>query len=243
LTAAYRIPGTGPLTAGLAPLVRLAFVADDPPPSATARGGVAFVNPLFGLAYAAKLGHGIRVNTFFGMTLPVGAGGGDTPSPGSSNARVKGLNARAQLDNALFAVNDLTLIPGFGLAYVGGGFTVQLEATLLHLMRVRGSSVQAEASKTNLTLGAHVGYFVVEYLSIGAELRYQRWLNAPFAVERDATGRSRDNLTLAVGPRVHFSLGGLKVRPGVSYQRGIDKPLAAATPNYHLVQFDLPVFF
>lgn len=243
LTAAYRIPGTGPATAGLAPVVRLAFVADDPAPGNGARGGAAFVNPLLGLTYAAKLARGFRINGFFGVTLPVGGGGGDAPSPGPANARAKGLSARAQLDNALFAVNDLTLIPGIGVAYVASGLTVQLEATLLHLMRVRGSAVQAEASKTNLTLGAHVGYFVTSYLSLGGELRYQRWLNAPFAVERDTTERTRDNLTVAIGPRFHIPLGTVKLRPGVSYQRGLDKPLAAATPNYHVVQLDLPIFF
>lgn len=243
VTAAYRIPGTGPATAGLSPLVRLAFVVDDPAPGNKARGGAAFVNPLLGVAYAVKLDHGLRLNTFFGVTLPVGGGGGDAPSPGAANARTKGLNARAQLDNALFAVNDLTLIPGFGVAYVAGGLTVQAEATLLHLMRVRGGAVQAEASKTNLTLGIHVGYFVTPWLSVGGEVRYQRWLNAPFAVERDTTERSRDNLTIALGPRFHVPVGGVKLRPGVSYQRGLDKPLAASTPNYHVVQFDFPIFF
>lgn len=245
LTAAYRIPGTGPLSAGLAPLVRLALVADAPPSSNLPKsaGGAAFVNPLLGLAYAVKLEHGLRLNTFFGVTLPIGGGGGDSPSPGAANARAKGLNARAQLDNALFAVNDLTLVPGLGIAYVKSGLTVQLEATLLHLMRVRGSAVQAESSKTNLTLGLHVGYFLADYLSVGAELRYQRWLNAPFAVERDASERPRDNLTLAIGPRFHIPLGAVKFRPGLSYQRGLDKPLAASTPNYHIVQLDLPLFF
>ena len=38
----------------------------------------------------------------------------------------------------------------------------------------------------------------------------------------------------------------LGLSEGVLYWRegrGLDKPLAAATPNYHIVQIDVPVFF
>ncbi|MBL8607058.1 MAG: hypothetical protein JNL38_07050 [Myxococcales bacterium] len=243
VTAAYRIDGTGPATAGLAPVVRWGFVTDDPAPGNKTRGGFVMVNPLVGAAYALKLGAGMRANAFFGATIPVGGGGGDSPDPGSLNSRQKGLNSRAQLDNAMFAVNDFTVIPGASVAYVDHGVTVQVEATLLHLMRVRGDAQQPEASKTNSTMGLHVGYFVVPQLSIGGELRYQRWFNAPFAVERDRTGRSRDTATFAIGPRAHFKLGSVgTIRPGVSYQRGLDRPFAASTPNYHVVQLDVPLF-
>ena len=147
------------------------------------------------------------------------------------------------MDNALFAVNDLTVIPGVGAAWVAHGLTVQVEATVLHLMRVRGEAVQPEASKTNFTSGLHVGYYIVPELSVGAELRYQRWLNPPIAFEKDPTERTLDNLTAAIGPRVHVKAGPLTLRPGIAYARGLDKPLAAATPNYHLVTFDVPAFF
>ena len=242
-TASYRIPGTGPPSAGLAPVVRVAVVGDDPAPGNSARGAVTIVNPLVGAAYAIKLDGGFRLNAFLGATVPIGAGGGNSPSPGAANSRIKGVNARAQLDNALFAVNDFTLIPGFGAAYVGGGLTVQVEITVLQLMRVRGGAAQREASKTNMTTGLHVGYFFLPQLSVGGELRYQRWLNAPFAVEKDTTDATRDTLSVAVGPRAHIKLGSLWLRPGIAYQRGLDKPLAASTPNYHIVHVDLPLFF
>jgi hypothetical protein len=243
LTGSYRIPGTGPASAGLAPVVRIAFVTDDPAPGNNTRGGATIVNPLVGAGYAIKLDGGFRLNAFLGLTIPVGGGGGDAPSAGSLNARQKGLNARAQLENALFSVNDFTIIPGLGAAYVKDGLTVQVEVTLLHLMRVRGEAAQAEGSKTNMTTGLHVGYFVLPQLSFGGELRYQRWVDAPLVVERDPTEATRDNLTMAFGPRAHIAMGALRLRPGISYQRGLDKPLAASTPNYHIVQFDLPLFF
>ncbi len=241
LTVSYRIPGTGPQGAGLAPLVRVALAADSPP---SGTGGLALVNPLMGAGYAVKLDGGFRLNAFVGLTVPVGMGGGDRPAAGSLDARTKGPNTRAQLDNALFGVNDFTVIPGLGAAWVRDGWTVQLEATLLQLTRVRGEAVQKEASKTNMTTGLHVGYFVLPSMSLGGELRYQRWLNAPFAVERDPTGASRDAMTVAFGPRFHFEFGSVGwLRPGIAYQRGLDRPLAAATPNYHIVQVDIPFVF
>lgn len=244
LTAAYRIPGTGPTGAGLAPLVRLTLVTDDPAQGNAAKGGVAIVNPLVGAAYAIKLDGGFRLNAFLGLTIPVGGGGGDTPDAGAANSRAKGINARAQMDNALFAVNDFTVIPGLGAAWVGGGFTVQAEVTLLQLMRVRGDAVQKESTKTNSTAGLHVGYFVIPEMSIGAELRYQRWLNAPIAVDNDKTDATKDTVSMALGPRFHFKVGDVGwLRPGIAYQRGLDKPLAASTPNYHIVQLDLPFVF
>jgi hypothetical protein len=109
---------------------------------------------------------------------------------------------------------------------------------------VRGKRAQEEATKTNATFGVHVGYFLFSSLSLGAELRYQRWLNPPFAVEADATGATRDNLTVAAGPRVHIPLGGtVWLRPGVSYARGLDKPMAASNLNVHVFQVDVPLLF
>ncbi len=242
LTAAVRIPQTGPPTAGLSALLRLGMVTDVP--VLGARGGSAVINPLVGASYAIKTSFGLRFNAFLGLTLPIGGGGGDTPNGDSLAARQRGLNARAQLDNALFAVNDFTIIPGVDVAWVGKGLTVQAEITLLQLTRVRGELAQGEASKTNLTMGLHVGYFLIKQLSVAGELRYQRWLNAPFAVEKDATGASQDNLTFALGVRGHFKLADtIWIRPGLSYGRGLDKPMAAATPNYHIVQLDVPFLF
>jgi hypothetical protein len=241
LTASYRIPGTGPATAGLAPVVRVAFVADAPP---SGKRGAAFVNPLIGAGYALKLDGGFRLNGFAGVTIPVGMGGGRSPKARALDARLKGPNARAQLDNSLFAVNDTAVVLGAGAAWVSRGWTAQIEASLFHLVRVRGEGAQPEATKTNLTGGVHVGWFIVPAFSIGGELRYQRWLNPPFAVEHDLTGATRDTMTFAIGPRFHVELGALGwLRPGVSYQRAVDKPLAAAAPNYHIVQLDLPLVF
>jgi hypothetical protein len=242
LTGAFRVPGTGSAPAtGLAPLVKLTVVNDSPPGSAT--GGFAFVNPLVGAAYAVTLGSGFRASAFLGVTIPIGMGGGDTPDKGALDARTVGPVARAGMDNALFAVDDVAVIPGVDIAYVAGGLTAQLEATFFQLERVRGAQQQHEASKTNLTGGLHVGYFLLDALSIGAELHYQRWLNAPIAVDHNAPGTSVDLLSLSVGPRFHFEPApGVWIRPGLAYTRGFDHPMTSPA-NDNIVQLDVPIAF
>lgn len=250
LTLGFKIPGIGGQGTGLGLVGRVMMVEDTAPAAsgdagapAAPGGGVAVVNPLVGAVAAAKLGRWLRGNAFLGFTAPIGAGGGDSPDKGLANARTKGNAARAGMDGALFAVNDRAIASGLGLAFVGHDLTVQIEATIIQMNRTRGEDVQPEASKTNFTSGLHAGYFFTRAVSFGSELRYQRWINAPFAVENDRTETSRDNLTVAGGPRLHLDVGGASVHPGVAYWRGLDKPLAASTPNYNGVQFDVPVVF
>jgi hypothetical protein len=240
LLGSVKIPGTGGPGEGLAPVVRVALVSDSPP---AGDGGVAFVNPLVGATYALRPASAFRLGFFLGVTAPIGMGGGDEPAAEALNARTKGVLARSAMDNALFAVNDLGVIPGVGFAYVDHGFTAQLEATLIQLWRVRGSAAQPDSSKTNLTTGLHLGYFILPALSVGADLRYQRWLAAPKAVDADPTNTLKDTLSFAAGPRAHFKAGSVWFRPGVAYARGLDKPMAASPPNYHVVQIDLPIVF
>ncbi|HVJ91871.1 MAG TPA: hypothetical protein VM580_18855, partial [Labilithrix sp.] len=91
-------------------------------------------------------------------------------------------------------------------------------------------------------------YFLAPFVSVGADLRYQRWLNPPFGGPKQgditASDPRIDSLSFGVGPRFHFLLGNsIWLRPGIAYSRGLDKPLAASTPNYHVVQIDVPVLF
>jgi hypothetical protein len=251
LTGAWRIPGTGGgAGSGLAPLVKLTLVNDSPPPTVgkgnvttPTTGGLAIVNPLLGATYALSLGSGFRASAFLGVTIPVGMGGGNTPDAGPLDARKVGPNVRAAMDNALFAVDDISFIPGLDLAYVAHGFTAQVEATLFQLERVRGAANQPEAHKTNFTSGLHAGYFIVPWLSLGAELRYQYWIDGPIAVENHTAGTSVDMLSFAAGPRLHFKVApNIWIRPGVAYSRGFDHPLTSPG-NYNIVQLDVPVVF
>lgn len=207
----------------------------DAGPSASALSNLAL-----GATFAPKLAGDFRLVPFLGVALPTAQGGGNTPDATKGAAVGAGVWARSAMDNAMFAKNDLVVYPGLGLAYVANGLTVQAEATVLELMRVRGADKQADASKTNLTAGLHVGYFVVPMVSLAAELRHQRWLSSPVAVTANDT--MRDTTTAAAGARVHLKLGdGVWLRPGVSYARPIDDPMAKN--GYQIVGLDVPLSF
>jgi hypothetical protein len=230
ITATYKA------TRELAPVLRWAWVANDPPGSIAAGSGGA--NPLVGLNWTRTRAPW-RWSGFLASTLPIGAGGGDTPDTGDREAMRRAVPARSAMDNALFAVNYWTPIVGVDVAWVKNGFTVQGEVTVLRLLRARGSETQ-DAARTNLTSGAHLGYFVGRKVSVGAELRYQRWLTDALPVRLDP--EARETVSLAVGPRFHFKLGERRwIRPGLAYATILDSPFA--TEGYNMVQLDVPVSF
>jgi hypothetical protein len=231
--------GARQLAPGWVGIVRLGVVRDDPPAAGPA--GTALVNPALAIWYAKALSGGWRLAPFLGVTAPIGMGGGDDPDPGAKAARIAGVANRSAMDNAMFAVNDLTVFPGVGAAWIGRGLTAQAEVTVLQLFRVRGAADQVDRRKTNLTAGLHLGYFVTPRLSAGVDLRYQRWLVAPAAVDADPTGTLDETATAAIGVRAHLATERVVLRPGLSYGRGLDDPLSGQ--DYHIIQVDLPIAF
>lgn len=224
----------------LAPLVRVGMVRNDEPGAAVG-SGTAFVNPILGLMYAVRLPADLRLSAFIGGTLPIGMGGDKARSKDATAAAVfRGIAARSAMDNAMFAVNYATAIGGVDLALVTHKLTVQVEATLFQLTRVKNEAVDTDSSRTNFTSGLHVGYFAIPWLSLGGELRYQRWLSTPAAVK--ANPAARETVTVAMGPRFHIKVGeGRFIRPGISYAFALDKPLSDG--KYNIVQLDIPMAF
>jgi len=244
-TVATMLLASYKLTPSLAPLVRLGFVQNDAP--AMGADGTSFVNPIVGATYAGKAG-AIRWAGFLGATIPIGMGGGDTPDAGAANADTSAVRARSAMDNAMFAVNYFTAIAGGDIAYVDHRVTVQAEATLFQLFRVRGDTAPSstDATRTNSTVGLHAGVFIVPMLSLGGEFRYQRWLSSNTQLTMgnrvDIPGFAKDTVTVAIGPRAHFAIGkNMWLRPGISYARGLDRPLTDA--SYNVVQVDVPLYF
>jgi hypothetical protein len=230
LLASYKV------TPDLAVVVRDGFVDDSPPLKDSTN---VFSNPALGATYVVKLGSGFRLAPFLGVTLPIGSGGGNTPDPAARAALAAGALTRSSMDNALFAVNYMTPFPGIDLAWVGQGFTVQAEATVFELLRTRGDAVDKDAARTNFTTGLHVGYFVIPALSVGGEIRYQRWLKNPGIPDADAR---RDTATAAIGVRAHFKLSDtMWLRPGAAYVQPLDAPMT--DQSYHVAQLDLPLSF
>ena len=220
-------------------LVRETWVHNSAPSGGKDPSGSGFSNPLLGVSYVRPLAGGWRWTGFLATTLPVGSGGGDRPDAGAAAAMAAAIPARSGMDNALFAVNYWTVIGGVAAARVTPGLTLQAEATVLQLTRARGPAAQ-DGSRTNFTAGVHVGHFVSPRLSLGGELRLQRWLSDAAPVKKDPA--AREQLTFAVGPRLHFKLGPTSwLRPGLSYTRALDDPMARK--GYDILQVDAPISF
>lgn len=196
-------------------------------------------NPFAFVQYVPSFGP-LKLALFGGTSLPVGGGGGDNPNKTNRATVGAGIYARQGMDNAMFAVNYMTPAVGVGLAYIKSGFTAQADLTVLQLMRVRGAEVDKESSRTNFTAAAHVGYRVVELLTVGVEAHYQRWLSTPDAVKKNENLREQGT----IGGNIRFNVpleNGLLMRPSIGYFVGIDKPMTDT--NYKIVQLDLPVIF
>ena len=77
-------------------------------------------------------------------------------------------------------------------------------------------------------------------MSVGAELRYRRWLTTPSFVKGDLG--NRDQLSFAIGPRANFALAdGVVARPGIAFAMPLDDPMKTASCK--IVQLDVPVTF
>jgi hypothetical protein len=229
----------------LALIARVGLVHNSPPdavaPAPNPPSATSILNPVIGALYGIKLSPDFKLGLFLGMTIPVGSGGGTNPDTNKATANGVGAATRSMMDNAMFAVNYLTVFPGVDFAFVKGGFTAQVEATIFQLAKTRGPDT-ADKSNTNFTSGLHVGYFVLPMLSLGAEIRHQRWLSTPTSVKNDASGASRDTTTFAVGPRFHFKLAdNVWFRPGIAFAMPIDDPMKKN--EYKIAQLDLPLSF
>lgn len=238
LLASYKV------TPDIAPMLRLGIVSNSPPEvgGVTPDSGFGFLNPILGGTWAFALSPNMKLALFLGLSVPIGSGGGNDPDPENRAAMLKyGIPARSAMDNAMFAMNYFTVFPGVDFAFVHSGFTAQAEVTFLQLLRVRGDDQDTDSSRTNLTMGLHLGYFIIPMLSVGADLRYQRWLASKTFLDDD-NDKNDDTASFAIGPRFHFKLSDtMWIRPGLAYARGIDNPMREN--GYNILQVDVPVSF
>jgi hypothetical protein len=232
LTAGYR-PIPSAQTLGF--YFRMAFNVNMP---GTGSGAVGLSNPMLMTLWTPEVAPNVRLSVFGAVAIPVGMGGGDTPDMDTRNAVRAGIQARLAMDNALFAQNYLTPIVGLGAAWTYRGLTVQAEATVLQLIRVRGEAKDPDEARTNFTVGAHVGYRIIPQLTASAEVHYQHWLWTPSALAENLRGQFTATLGLRANlPVTHAGI----LRPGVAFSLPIGG--AMETNNYWEVQLDIPFAF
>lgn len=247
-TVPVMVLGSYKVLPNLAAIVRLGVIHNEPKEGTAA---TSFINPAIGALYSIPIGKTVKAGLFGAVTIPVGTGGGNNPDLPKRTADLAGIFARASMDNALFQINYMTPIVGAGIAYINDGMTLQAEATVLELIRVRGAEVDKDAARTNITAGLHFGWFLIPQLSFGAELRYQYWASHPtieadIAANKPNAGVKTDNWTLGFGPRAHIKLNDkMWLRPGVQLTMGLDQPtgFSAGGSEHKIVQVDIPFSF
>lgn len=238
LTAAVRV------LPDLSPLVRVGMTSWFP-----ASGGdrSVFLSPLLGALYTPDVGFGLRPAFFAAVTLPLGSGEGMPAPADDSQALSAGRRARMSLENAIFATNYTVLIAGAGLAWLYEGLTVQLELTLLHGIGSRAPVASPYDDFTNIVGSLWVGYAIMPWLFVGAELRHQHFLDMPRALASAQTAdpslpQQEHQTSLGGGVRVRIPIAGSIALPlGVSYTRGLNGWMASRDDN--VVQLDLPLVF
>ena len=128
------------------------MVHNSPPdavaPTPNPNSATSILNPVLGGLYGIKLSKDFKLGLFLGLTLPVGSGGGTNPNKDKATANAAGIATRSAMDNAMFAVNYFTIFPGVDLAFVKGGFTAQVEATIFQLTKTRGPEGIDESSNS-----------------------------------------------------------------------------------------------
>jgi hypothetical protein len=205
-------------------------------------GGSRFgiLNPTLGVLFGVPIGQNFRFAASTVVGYPVATGGGNTPDPHDVVLQRQGMLARSAFDNTSFALNDVGFPTGLSLAYTFCGLTAQVDASVIPTVRVKGARAQRDPSKVNSTYGFFLAYRLVPAVSVGAEVRYQRYLSTPSAVRQDPS--ARDNLTVGGGFRLDLPLSDSnRVRPGLCYSRGLRGPVEQQ--SYQMVQLDLPVSF
>jgi hypothetical protein len=219
LSASYQ------LTDRWAPTLRLGFVGNNA--HGAALDGTSIGNPIVGATYTPDLNQ--RVALFAAAAIPIGSGGGNDPDPRAAKSNAAWITARPA-DEAMFEVNYATAIVGADIAYVKHGVTAQAETTLSQSVRARGDDTAAgtDALRTRATIGTHLGMFLGRYVSVGADVHYQRWLSHPTMLDEMTDARvpiadeDMATLTASIGARMHFHVGNASVHPGLSYTRGFD---------------------
>jgi hypothetical protein len=222
LSAAYAWNGS------LSTFTRLGSVynASSGMPSATD-----LANPAVGMSIHFDVTDHLSLAAQSGLTLPIGSGGGTSPSPSALRAWMNSIDW-----DTIFAVNHVDVFNGVRATYTLEPFSLQFESTLHELLRVRGQDsdpVGAVATITGTTLT--LSYAVLPRLSLSTALSETRVWNTPTYVANDPD--SRVDYFFSAGASTSLKLGATDVSPGIVYTRALDPPLSQQ--GFQVAELDL----
>src|SRR5262249_40132823 len=120
-------------TSAFSTFARVGMVHNSSSDEASATG---LANPALGASLQLDLGKHFKIGGQSGSTLPIGSGGGNSPTPGAYRAWTNSVD----WGGAMFAVNHVDLFNGLKGAFVYDALTVSFESTVHELIRVRGAS-------------------------------------------------------------------------------------------------------
>jgi hypothetical protein len=189
-------------------------------------------NPALGVSLQFAIGKHIKVGGLSGITIPIGSGGGNSPSPAAFRAWTNSVD----WGGAMFAVNHVDIFNGVRGAYTLGDLTLSFETTLHELIRVRGESVDpigAAASVTGTT--ATVSYALLPQLLLSTAISETRFWNTPIYIQQSPD--SRVDYFFSAGASTTIKIGNFEVDPGLVYARALDLPLTKE--NFQVVELDL----
>ena len=205
-----------------------------------ARNRTGITNPSFGVSVPVALGPMFRFAASTSIAIPISTGGGENPDPDAVLLQRQAALARAAMENGTFLLNEVAVPTGLSLAFITGGFTAQIDWTVISSGRVKGPANGHDGARINTTMGAFLGYYVIPELSLGTEFRYQYFIIAPAAVSNGM--QSRENMSAGLGARLDLELSDtMRARPGICYSVGLAGQLAEQ--SFKMVQFDIPIVF
>ncbi len=223
----------------LALILRGAWVKNSAPEGGPDPRGSAWSNGVIGANYSRTFGTCWRWTGFLGSNIPWGSGGGDSPQtrrrcgpPGGQRRAVAdgGLALRRQLlDRDRGGRPDLR-VAGRVPSVRGDVLSADARARTRHRGLLEDQLHRRGARRSLLLAG-----LLFREPSSGSNAGCP-----PLAPVR-ADPAARQQLTFGIGPRFHFKVGKSWFRPGVSYSRALDDPMARK--GYDIVQLDLPIAF
>jgi hypothetical protein len=216
-------------TSAVSTFARVGSVHNASDDQASATG---FANPALGVSGQLELGKHVKLGALSGATIPIGSGGGSSPTPAAFRAWTNSVD----WGGAMFAVNHVDVFGGLRGAYTEGRLTLQIESTVHELLRTRGAAtdpIGAAATITGST--ATVSFAVLPALSFSTGLSETRFWNTPKLIEQSPN--SRVDYFFVAGVSTIVKIGTVEVDPGLVYARALDLPLTQQ--KFQVVELDL----